>query len=324
MPAMAPLLQYGLTGLAAILAYLSYQLLVKESDTKSPRRAMLGAIKSFSVLALLLALVSACSNAFDTFYGSSLHDKISELEKKLSHKDIEIEKLRSKDSSANTIRAMKTELDSAKTEITRLTTNSINGEELSSLRAQLEEANRTNELAKLQADAQMRINTRLIASRLLSDLSTTRTGAKTMIVADKSLDPTVTDETQAHFRLLERAVFKHVADFEGNADMLSRALAILEKQGRAEVAGNADKLVRELPRLVTMRLRWLEDKAIPALRADIELLSSRPLEQRDPIASVPIPEALWLFNHSKGMEPTEPVDDIAKLESDLNVLRSLP
>jgi hypothetical protein len=62
MSALPAILEYGLTGLAAIIVFLAYRLLQQESETEAPRPAMLQTIKAFMALGVVLAVVSAASN----------------------------------------------------------------------------------------------------------------------------------------------------------------------------------------------------------------------------------------------------------------------
>ena len=71
MQSFVPILEYGLTGLAAILAFLAYRLLLKESGMESPRGKMLAAIKSFMILAMVLAILSGASSVVETFYSGA-------------------------------------------------------------------------------------------------------------------------------------------------------------------------------------------------------------------------------------------------------------
>ena len=60
------ILEYGLTGLAAIIVFLAYRLLLHESKAENPRAAMLRTIKAFMALGVVLAVISAASNYIET------------------------------------------------------------------------------------------------------------------------------------------------------------------------------------------------------------------------------------------------------------------
>ncbi len=321
MKELAPLLEYGLTGLAAILALLSYRLLVKESDKKTPRKAMLSAIKSFAILCIFLVLLSATLNAFEIFIIAKQKEDITELKKQLLMKDSEIHRLKDAGIGQESIGELEKKLVSANAEIKRLMMTSNNDNQLNNLRSQLDEAERIIANNKRLSKIEYELSTRYIADLLLTDFPSARIHGKVQAVMDTENDlvPVVTDRNEIHFRILKRAVFNHISDFKGDAGILKRALVHLEKRGYQEIQGNAIRLIKEYPSIMTMRLRWLEDKAIPELRHEIEFATYA--SQSGPFKSVSIPEALWLFKYPEGKEPTETVKRLADLQSEVRLIK---
>jgi len=326
MPNFTPILEYGLTGLSAILAFFSYRLLVKESEMKSPRTKMLTAIKSFAILAIVLATISATSSAIDTFFGAATKQEVTDLREQLLVAKAEIERLNQSETGQEAIVKLEKQLVAAQEEIKRLQGSSQSQAELTKLRYELVEARDAIEQYERSRRVEAEITERYIADRLLSDFPRSRTAWKGSMVdpsepstpATESPAPLVADESEAHYRILKRAVFNHLSDFECDAGVLSRALSHLVNRGRSEVEAHVERIVSELPQITQLRLRWLEDDAIPALRKEIELYK---FHQKDHSASVPIPKDLWLFQHAPRDEPTEVVVDLAELQNEVRLLK---
>lgn len=124
-----------------------------------------------------------------------------------------------------------------------------------------------------------------------------------------------------HEKLLRQAVFFHLLSFNADAEVLEKALRILVSRGHRDAEHHISTIVKDLPKLTAIKLRWLEDDALPALQRDIEHLKARPMVQRSPAASVILPRELWLMNHEKGDEPTTTVMDINELKKEVALLK---
>lgn len=153
---------------------------------------------------------------------------------------------------------------------------------------------------------------RLVSEKL--EWALKETGGKSGTTLDEN------DEIQ--YNRLKKAVFQEMLSFQANTNILQSALETLANRGFRNVLIHKARLLGELPRLKTERLRWLEDKAIPELRKDIELLQSRPMIQRGPRASIPLPRIIWVLEHENGQEPEETVTDMSLLEEEVSVLKA--
>ena len=155
---------------------------------------------------------------------------------------------------------------------------------------------------------------RLVADRLQWGLQESE--GKT--VGSGSADGDEYDEIR--YKRLRKAVFLNLLYFQADSTILKDSLESLNKRGYTFVAMHITRLVAELPRIKTAKLRWLEDQAIPALRHDIELLRHSPV-QRGAAASVVLPKIAWILDHSQGAEPEVTVQDMPLLEDEVSLLK---
>lgn len=153
---------------------------------------------------------------------------------------------------------------------------------------------------------------RLTADRLESDLNLT---------ADKggpAAGPGLA-ETELNFRRLRHAVFFNMTTLQGSQPILEGTLTRLAARGRPWVAPVKDKLVAGFPDLKALRLRWLQDAAIPALQRAIAQRS--PMQQSLPSATVAVPHEVWILDHPAGSEPTATVSSLDDLNEEVDLLK---
>lgn len=129
------------------------------------------------------------------------------------------------------------------------------------------------------------------------------------------------DYDEIQYKRLRKAAFLNLFSFQADSTILKESLESLSKRGYPFVAMHISRLVAELPRIKAVKLRWLEDHAIPALRSDIEYLQQYPMMQRGARASVVLPKFVWILDHSSGNEPEETVQDMSLIEEEVSLLK---
>lgn len=130
-------------------------------------------------------------------------------------------------------------------------------------------------------------------------------------------DSTAVDEF--NYKLLRRAVFFNVLSFEASAPILKGGLETLRRRDVLKNSEHIGRVLSQLPDLLRIRLRWLEDEAIPALRRAIEEHGGK---QDAVFAEVPLPEKVWLVDHTDNDVPTAPVRHMPRLEEEVHVLKN--
>jgi hypothetical protein len=154
---------------------------------------------------------------------------------------------------------------------------------------------------------------RLTADHLESDLNLT--AGKGSLEAGSSALP----EAELNYRRLRHAVFFNLTTLQGNRAILEGTLAQLAARGRPWVAPAKDRLVAGFPDLKALRLRWLQDAAIPALQRAIAQRS--PMQQSLPSATVTLPHEVWILDHAAGSEPTATVSSLNDMNEEVELLK---
>lgn len=154
---------------------------------------------------------------------------------------------------------------------------------------------------------------RLTADRLESDLNLT-VGKGSPEAGGSSLP-----EAELNYRRLRHAVFFNITTLQGNQAILEGTLAQLAARGRPWVADVKDRVAAGFPDLKTLRLRWLQDDAIPALQHAIAQRS--PAQQSLPSATVKLPHEVWILDHAAGTEPTAIVSSLDDLNEEVALLK---
>lgn len=252
MEVLPTILEYGLTGLAAIIVLLAYRLLQQQNSKDEPHSAMLRTIKGFMALGIVLALISAGSNYI-------------ELSKQGQREQVKGKLAEVRDS-------------------------------LSALRETTSEERRA-------------LN-RLIADYFSSAL---RQGEEKVEAVPSSM------ADRAECTLVRRAVFKHMRDYDASREVLQNALNhFVRDRGFSRLQNCAGEIVADFDRLRTMRLRWLEDEAIPAL--DSAMANASPVTQQQLSAKVPLPDEFVIDEDLLGT-PTVKVKDMTSLEAEVDLLK---
>lgn len=317
-------LEYGLAGLAAILCILSYRLLHKESDNPKPRQSMLRAIKSFALMCIVLVVISAISNSVELFTGSATQEELHQRDKELVEAKAEITRLEQKIAGNSTSGELGKKLGEARQEIERLKLASKGTQELAQVKTDLAAAQRTLEEREAAVAAERELTSRLVADRLMGGLSVARVRGKVSRGGgpgrrgDNPSEPAIQDSAEVYLNLLKRSVFENLAVFDGDASVLEGALRSVVRRGRTEFERHTATVVEDLGDIMRMRLRWLEDIAIPALQEDIRSIG---VEQRSPMARVLLPRALWILDYAPGKEPATTVFSITQLRSEASFIK---
>src|SRR5262249_25995909 len=113
----------------------------------------------------------------------------------------------------------------------------------------------------VQADEQKALD-RLVADRIESSLAES-SGKDHMSIG-------TLDNNEFLYRRLRKAVFLNIRSFQANDEILKGGLTTLTKRGYQIKEEMIGRLVAEMPELKAIKLRWLEDEAIPALQKDID------------------------------------------------------
>lgn len=139
-------------------------------------------------------------------------------------------------------------------------------------------------------------------------------------VTSGKVGATKEENDEIQFKRLRKAVFQQMLSFQANTQILKNALETLESRGFKNVSVHKSRLLREMPHLKSERLRWLEDKAIPALQKSIEPIQ-RSFLQSVPKANVPLPKIAWILDHKNGEISDEIVTNMSLLEEEVSVLK---
>lgn len=273
MSALPAILEYGLTGLAAIIVFLAYRLLLRESRTEDPRSAMLRTIKVFMVLGIVLAIVSAASNY-----------------------------VKMTSASGSQLAAVRDSLERARNSMASKSRLAAVHDSLERVRDSLQTVQRTTA-------AERRALNRLVTNHFTSTL---RRGE------DKVEELPASARDTVRCTLLRRSVFQNMRAFEADAAILRNALThFVEDRNYPELRFCAQGVLDDFPRLMAMRLKWLEGEAMPALRAAQDQQS--PFVQREPSAEVLLPDP-FKINDEAFQHPEVTVTDMPKLRAEVRLL----
>jgi hypothetical protein len=158
-----------------------------------------------------------------------------------------------------------------------------------------------------------RVANRYVTDRIEGDLETTI--GKQGSVPDSQA-------SEIFYRRLKRSVFLNLLSFQASDEILESSLKSLKGRGQPITDVQIDKLIAEMPELKQIRLRWLEDQAIPALLKAKESHSGvGPNQVAPPSAEVPLPDILRILDQRNEV-PTVYVNDMALLKEEVEVLKN--
>ena len=122
----------------------------------------------------------------------------------------------------------------------------------------------------------------LTADQIEDDLR--MTANKRSVVTDDELS-----DEELQFKRLKRSVFFNMVILRANSIILEGTLDELKKRGYHWVDDSKARLIAEFPKIKTLRLRWLEDKAIPAFQEAFAEIARDPSIQSMASAEVVLP-----------------------------------
>jgi hypothetical protein len=150
----------------------------------------------------------------------------------------------------------------------------------------------------------------ILADRLEAELRTTA-GKRRMVEEGASAE-------DVDFKRMQRAIFFNISALQADPVILGYTLDELEKRGHRFVRTIRPRVLAEFPALRQARLRWLEDKAVPALEAEIRSMGAA---QQQPFARVPLPKILLIKQSPAGSEPTASVSNLGALEDEIRLIK---
>ena len=323
MNALPAILKFGLPGLAAIVVYLAYQLLLAQTKKEHPNQSIVSTIKAFMALGVALAVISAASGAIELITSLKHQQSLNDLETKLAAAESEITRLKEAIGSQQTVEQLQQKLTAADGEIKRLKEASESQQTLDQLQQKLtagrqEFAQLESRLAEARKELQERDQVtsaqRVALNRFVADLleqTLSDFSAKLNSVGGSAV-PAV------RASLLRRAVFIHMLALQADKSVLHDALETLVDRGHDDIKPMVESIVDDLPKLRVLKLRWLQDKAIPALAEDIR--TRNPITQSAPSAEVPLPQE-FVIADMKFDEPSARVTDMTRLQEEVDLLK---
>jgi hypothetical protein len=131
-----------------------------------------------------------------------------------------------------------------------------------------------------------------------------------------------TDVVDINYKRVKLAVFKNMYTLHADESITDMTLQQLTKRGFAWVSQVKPRLLTEFSDIRVMRLRWLEDKAIPSLRGEIEKAkqSNSPSQSGDR-AWVEFPRDVWILSQQQADAPGESVFSISDLEHEAKLIK---
>jgi hypothetical protein len=311
MDALPAILKFGLTGLAAIIVFLAYQLLLSQSKKERPNKLILETLKAFMVLGVILAVISAISSTTELMTNLKHQESLNDLRSQLTAAQGEITRLREATGNQETVAQLEQKLAAAEAEVERLKQTSAGQQEVARLESELAVARKS-----LQDVAQITTTQRTALNRYITD----RIEKVLFETSGKWRSVSKSEQIMVRRVLLRRAVFLNMLAFEADGDILRSALEHLVNRGHSDLKPAIEEVVIDLPNLKVSKLRWLEDEAIPALAEDIQKLRMSPV-QRGPIATVPLPQEFVVVNVSEFGQPVAHVTDMASLQEEVALLK---
>lgn len=110
-----------------------------------------------------------------------------------------------------------------------------------------------------------------------------------------AVSPAELSDEELQFKRLKRSVFVHMDDIRANKSILENTLDEVAKRGYDWVVRQKPIIVADFAILKTSKLRWLEDRAIPALQDAIDEIERRPRIQDIPRADVNCPAKFGFY-----------------------------
>jgi hypothetical protein len=124
-------------------------------------------------------------------------------------------------------------------------------------------------------------------------------------------------QTELNYRLLRRAVFLNLDVLRANPTILQNTLDALVARGHPWVAEQKARIVAEFTQIKAIRLRWLQDVAVPQLERAIN--GAGPATQSIPFAQVALPREVWI--QDSGQPPTVSVANLAELNEEIDLIK---
>lgn len=285
-------LQYGLTGLAAVIVLMTYRLLINQSKKEKPNQSLLKTIKAFMGFGIILSVISGVGNIAELFANTDHLKGQHQLNTELVEAKAEIERLKGDSQDQEVVQELETQI--------------------ASLKLQLVGAQESMKVFEGKSTSESRVLDRLVADSIESHWRYTR--AKTRRVSESN-------RTALRCILVKRAAFIDLRKFEANDTILKNALIHLTNRGYTDMSPCVESVVNDLDSIKILKLRWLEDKAIPALQDDIRNLG---VAQRGPSANVRLPDILAIPKELGGFEPPEiTVTNMSKLQEEATFIKAI-
>jgi TolA-binding protein len=309
--AIPAILKFGLPGLAAIVVFLAYKLLLDQSKKERPNRSIIETIKAFMALGIVLAIISAISSATELITSLKQEESLSQLRSKLSAADGEIRQLRETTGSQQTTAQLEQKLLAAEAEIDHLKQTSVGQREVARLESELDEARKGQQEAAQRGATQRDALDRIVADAFEQVFAES---------AGKMGSVPPSEQAKVRGSLLRRAVFINILTFQADGDILRSALQHLVSRGFPDLKAAAEEVVRDLPNLKVLKLRWLQDVAIPELNKAIDKASRSPM-QAAVQAKIPLPREFVVLDVAEFGQPSITLTDMVKLQQELDLLK---
>ena len=204
MSALPQIIQYGLTGLIAIIVYLAYRLFQSESSKDKPRASIIKATITYMIIGIVLAVISLVGSTIEMLTGAKHQKEVSELKQQITT-------LQQDAKGQGDVTKLKEQLIKATTELEQFKRDASDGQktaqittEVTTLKATIKDYEERSQVAKAALN-------RFVAGVLEQELRTT-SGKLREIQEDQ--------RQKVGCSLLRRAVFKHMLDFESDHDIL--------------------------------------------------------------------------------------------------------
>jgi hypothetical protein len=127
-------------------------------------------------------------------------------------------------------------------------------------------------------------------------------------------------DDEIRYKRLFQAGFLTTGVMQADAGIWETTLNNLANRGYPWVTEYVPRLKAEYPKIKQLKLRWLEDKAIPQLQHEIE---TRPIGvQSLPSAPVTLPKEVWILQNQSNPPPAVPVSDMVSLKEEVELLKS--
>jgi hypothetical protein len=280
-------LKYGFTGLVAIFGILMYFIIKPLTQSQENK-------KFWIILFVLISFILLGTGGFYVYNNDrlnnssgktidSLNYKVSELQEKikiLNGTTPEIENLRLK------IATNKSVLDS-----------------LLQINTDLEKS------TKEQSD----FITDLVSNSILESLEN-----DWRITSNKQLfNNSIKD---LDFKRLQRVVFLNFLKFNADKTILQQSLLALHKTSGEIATSDINRILSNFNNLMQLKLKWLNNSAIPAMNEAFEYIEKHPQIQSGPSATIKLPKEIWIIQSDTENDHTVTFTDIVDLKKEKRLI----